>query len=92
MSYDQDYGIYTAHPSDPRTPELPCRELWEEENGPTDYMDLSEIEEILCELLHGDPAKAKADLEVAVACQYRVAMVRAQREAEANRYLDREAA
>lgn len=60
----------TGHPNDPRTPEGPERLSWEEDNAYTDVLDSSAINEVLYELLYGDPAIAKADLEKAVESEF----------------------
>lgn len=60
----------TGHPNDPRSPEGPDRYAWEEDNSPLDYMDGSEIDVILSELLHGDADVARAALEKAVEARF----------------------
>ena len=91
MSYDQDYGPYHGHPQDPRTPDDDGRAAWESETPYTEYLADSSIDEILSELLHGDPAKAKADLEQAVEAMYRIWLKDQERQAEEDRAADRAA-
>lgn len=58
------------HPTeDPRMNE-PDRSFWEEENPITEWMDSSDIEEILYGLLYGDPQKAKAELDAAIEARF----------------------
>lgn len=68
--FDADYGPYRGHPQDPRTPDEPDRYAWEEDNSPLDYMDGSDLDCILCELLHGDPEKARRNLENVVQARF----------------------
>ena len=86
----------TNHPQDPRTPEDDGREEWEANTSHTDYLSDSAIDEILTELLHGNPATAKADLEKAVEAMYRIWVEDRKRQAEediaADRAEDRRAA
>ena len=69
--FDPDYGVYRADPRDPRTPEDNGREEWEAFNAFADFLDDGAIEEILNELLHGNPALAKTCLEKATEAAYR---------------------
>ena len=75
MSFDSDYGPYRAHRQDPRTPEEPDRYEWEADNSPVDYMDSSELDVILSELLHGDADAARASLEKAVEARFQQCLV-----------------
>lgn len=59
MSFDPDYGPYRGHPQDPRTPEDIDRYDWEAENGYTDLLSPCAIDEILYELLYGEPQTAR---------------------------------
>lgn len=70
MSFDPDYGVYRSDPRDPRTPDEPDRYSWEEDNPVADWMDSSDLECLLSELLHGDSAKAKGQLENAVQARF----------------------
>ena len=88
MSYDQDYGPYHGHPQDPRTPEDNGREEWEAETPYTEYLADSAIDEILSELLHGNPETTKASLEKAVEAMYRIWVADQQRQAEEDRAAD----
>lgn len=91
-----DYGPYHGAIGDPRTPEDNGREAWEADTAYTDYLSDSAIDEILSELLHGNPATAKADLEKAVEAMYRIWVEDQKRQAEediaADRAEDRRAA
>ena len=83
MSYDMDYGPYHGAIGDPRTPDdSDGREEWEANTAYTDYLSDSAIDEILSELLHGNPATAKADLEKATEAAYRQWVVDSKRQAE----------
>ena len=79
--FDPDYGPYRGHPQDPRTPEEPDRYEWEEDNAFTDFLDAGAVEEILVELLHGDPAQAKADLEKATEAAFQAWIAAEQQQA-----------
>lgn len=85
----------TGHPNDPRT-EDDGREEWESDNAFTDFLDASAIEEILIELLHGDPATAKRDLGKATEAAFQQWIAAEKRQAEedkaANQAEDRWAA
>ena len=71
MSYDQDYGPYHGHPSDPRTPDDDAaREEWESMTAFVNIIDEGEIEDILAELLRGNPETARASLEKTVEAHY----------------------
>lgn len=66
MKFDPDYGPYRGAPGDPRTPDDDAaRDEWASDNAFTDFLDADAIEEILIELLHGNPATAKSNLEKA---------------------------
>ena len=81
--YDPDYGPYRGHPQDPRTPEEPDRYEWESDNSPLDYMDSTELDAILSELLHGDADVARASLEKAVEARFQQHLIdQAQQDAE----------
>lgn len=73
----------TGHPNDPRTEEGPDRYEWEADNSPLDYMDSTELDIILSELLHGDADVARASLEKAVEARFQQYLVdQAQQDAE----------
>ena len=59
MSFDSDYGPYRAHPQDPRTPDEPERQGWEEDNGYDEVLSAAEVDEVIYELLYGNPEYAK---------------------------------
>lgn len=77
----------TGHPNDPRT-EDDGREEWESDNAFTDFLDAGAVEEILVELLHGDPAQAKADLEKATEAAFQAWIAAEQQQAEEDRAAD----
>ena len=89
MSFDPDYLEYRGHQQDPRTPDDDGREAWEADTAYTEYLSDSAIDEILSELLHGNPATAKADLEKAVEAMYRIWVEDQKRQAEEDRAADR---
>ena len=60
----------TGHPNDPRTEDGPDRYEWEADNSPVDYMDSTELDEILSELLHGNPETARSALDKAVEARF----------------------
>lgn len=86
--FDPDYLGYRGHPQDPRTPEEPDRYEWEEDNAFADFLDAGAIEEILVELLHGDPTTARADLEKATEAAYRQWIVAQKRQEGEDRAAD----
>lgn len=69
--FDTDFGSYRGHPQDPRTPDdAAAREEWESMTAFVDIIDEGEIEDILAELLRGNPEMARADLEKTVEAHY----------------------
>ena len=70
MSFDADFGWYTGHQADPRTPEEPDRYTWEIDNPVTNWMDGSDIEDILYKLLHGNADEARRDLDGAIEARF----------------------
>ena len=71
MSYDQDYGIYTGHRQDPRTPDESERAVWEEGIAFSEILEDSTIDELLMELLYGNPDVAKKALDKALDVEFR---------------------
>ena len=68
--FDADFGAYRADPRDPRTPEGPDRYAWEVDNPVTDWMDGSDIEDILYKLLHGNADEARRGLDGAIEARF----------------------
>lgn len=58
------------HPTEDPRLSGPDRTIWEEDHPVTDWMDSSDIEEILYSLLYGDPLKAKAELDAAIEARF----------------------
>lgn len=89
MSYDMDYGQYHGAIGDPRTPDdSDGREEWESFIAFVDIIDEGEIENILAELLRGNPLKARADLEKTVEAHYRQWIVDQKRQEGEDRAAD----
>lgn len=69
--FDPDYGPYRGAIGDPRTPDDDAaREEWESFVAFVDIIDEGEIEDILAELLRGNPETARASLEKTVEAHY----------------------
>lgn len=79
MIFDTDYGLYTGHPQDPRTPDEPDRYSWEETIAYSEILDALTIDEVMCELLHGSADVAKRTLDAAVAVEFMLYQKRQER-------------
>ena len=90
MSFDPDYGPYRGHPQDPRTPDDDAaREEWESFVAFVDIIDEGEIEDILAELLRGNPETARAALEKTVEAHYQQWVAAEIQQADEDRARDR---
>lgn len=87
--FDPDYGVYRADPRDPRTPEDNGREERESFVAFVDIIDDGEIENILAELLRGNPETARAALEKTVEAHYQQWIAAEKQQADEDRARDR---
>lgn len=80
--FDPDYGEYRAAPGDPRTPDEPERAVWEEGIAFSEILEDSTIDELLMELLYGNPDVAKKALDKALDVEFREHQAKQKRQDE----------
>lgn len=87
--FDPDYLEYRGAPGDPRTPDEPERQVWEENNGYDEVLSAAEVDEIIYELLYGDPQAAKKMAGIYLDAAFERYLEDSKRQAEENRAADR---